>query len=82
MKFNLDNPDHYDRMVALLVKYNSYFRRQAEYGSCFSAEEKAREIIDHCIFGALEHGDCATGCCMALKTPSGKIRLFLEPLFP
>lgn len=67
----LTNPNHYDRMVSLLQLHNS---------SCTN-KRWAEDTIDICIRGALEGVDYATGGCMALRTTSGEVRLFLEPLF-
>jgi hypothetical protein len=66
------NPAHYDRMLALLPTYNTSVK----------SEEQATFILNTCIFGASQEGDYATGCVVAYKTPTGKIRLFLEPLIP
>jgi len=80
MKRYLENPDHYNNMVRLLVEYNPMYERRAKQ-TLSTAEEKAADIIDYCIRGALDKGDTSTGCCHATKTPAGKVRLFLEPLF-
>lgn len=69
----LQNPAHYDRMVALLRHYNP---------DVCKTDDQAQEVIHSCIRVALSEGDCSTGCCMALRTREGKIRLFLEPLRP
>jgi hypothetical protein len=78
MKNHCENPDHYDRMVKLLVEHNSLYRRTASLTR--TAESNAATIIDLCISKALFDGDYAIGCCFALKTSAGKVRLFLEPL--
>ena len=79
MKEHLESPDHYERMVKLLVEYNPLF---VERGGIDGAEEEARHIINICIRGALQYGDSSTGCCHATKTSYGKVRLFLDPLIP
>jgi hypothetical protein len=67
------NPAHYKRMIALLLAYNPTSVRD---------EENAAYIINTCIREALEYGNYAIGCVAAYKTPTGKVRLFLEPLIP
>jgi hypothetical protein len=71
-KSRLVNPKHYDRMIALLPTYNSSVKDS----------EQAAYILNVCILGAIQEGDYATGCACAYKTPTGKVRLFLEPLIP
>jgi len=72
IKNRLENPAHYDRMIALLISYDNGFKTKDE--TC--------TLINTCIRGALEHGDYSTGCVFALRTSIGKVRLFLEPLKP
>lgn len=74
LKGRCENPDHYDRMIALIMRYNP---------ACLDMEW-AREVINHCISSVTDGGerDYATGCCMARRTSTGKVRLFLEPLVP
>jgi len=72
-KKRLDNPEHYDRMIELLMKYNPVMEHNVSF---------ALRTINVCIVEACFDGDHSTGCCAAYRMPSGKIRLFLEPLIP
>jgi hypothetical protein len=73
MKHMVENPEHYDRMIALIMLHNTYHPGDAGW---------AEGVVDTCIRGAIANGaDYATGCCMALCSQrTDKVRLFLEPL--
>ncbi len=79
LKARLDNPRHYDRMISLIMQYNP-----ACYQLFGGNREWACNVINTCIRSVTDGGehDYATGCCMAMRTASGKVRLFLEPLVP
>ena len=70
LRERLTNPAHYDRMIALITLHND---------ACEN-EEWATRVVNQCISQASYLGDYATGMCAAYKTPSGQIRLFLEPV--
>ncbi len=74
LKERCENPKHYDRMIALIMQYNP---------SC-KDRDWACDVINLCIRGVTDGGnrDYSTGCCMALRTGSGKVRLFLDPIIP
>jgi hypothetical protein len=71
-KSKVDNPEHYDRMISLILIHNP---------GCKDAV-MAAATINVCIREALlDKADYATGMCMALYHARGdKVRLFLEPL--
>lgn len=70
LREQLDNPIHYDRMIALIMLLNP---------AC-TDESWAISAINTCISRATKDGDCSTGMCAAYKTKWGKIRIFLEPI--
>ena len=63
-------PHHYERMVDYLMALNPACHTRAW----------ATDAIDKCIRGALNYGDTSTGMCAGYRNPSGKVRLFIEPL--
>lgn len=70
-----ENPTHYDRMIALIAKYNPAAQNDVNWAS---------ETVNICIRGVVYGGydDYGTGCCVAKRNGEGKVRLFLEPLIP
>jgi hypothetical protein len=73
LKAKLWAPIHYDRMIALICKYNPMCKDEAW----------ACDAINICIRNVGDDGvqSSATGCCMALRHKD-QVRLFLEPLIP
>ena len=70
-KEQIVNPDHYDRMIRLIMRHG------AHPGDI----DFATTVVNTCIRGAMDNmSDYAAGCCMALYTRLGKVRLFFEPL--
>ena len=66
-----EHPDHYDRMIGLIINHNSY---------C-DGSDWAADAINQCILTALKDGDASTGMCTAvLIKDSGKVLLALDPI--
>jgi hypothetical protein len=70
LRERLTDPDHYDRMIALIMLHND---------SC-TDEDWASDVINTCIRDASVYGDCAVGMCAAYEGDNGKISLYLEPI--
>lgn len=67
-----ENPEHYDRMIALIMQHDT---------SCTGVNWASDSINDviHTIM-VDEVPIASMGMITAIKTPDGKIRLFLEPI--
>jgi len=70
LRERLDNPAHYDRMIAFVMLHNR---------AC-TGEAWAIDVINTCISRASVDGDYSTGMCAAYRTKCGRIRIFLEPV--
>ena len=72
LRDRLSNPEHYERMVKLLLDYNPAMENNPN---------TALNTINECIEGCGHSGDYAIGCCVAYRYGyCGSVRIFLEPL--